>query len=388
MPTLKPFALSLLALTLLVGCGGRTTTSSAAPSKAAAPSGSAAAPTAPAAAAATPVASQSSAAPGPLIAVVEEGSPTSLRLITLQGREVAHTSLPSPGAVAGVGGDIATFVVGDELRALRRSGVVETLGRLPGYSAGPIVVSPDGRYWLWSVYSSSGAGVSSKLMLSRRGGPDRAVAQQTTTAEPRVLQPYRWGPAGPIYQSSAMGLGGYILFGEYTTGPTWRLDPDTGQTTQLLDGVSCPLADLDANGTIACFSRDDGGSLAVLSPDGHTVQMPLPRPAFTQRGAVSFKPGSGATGLVIGGATGAGADGGQEQFETDLVEVRDRTLRRFGPAGLRPGDGSWTWLPDGSLISYRPARARGGDPGVYVVAPDGTARKVFPSGVPVGVLTS
>jgi hypothetical protein len=57
-------------------------------------------------------------------------------------------------------------------------------------------------------------------------------------------------------------------------------------------------------------------------------------------------------------------------------------------AGLRPGGGAWSWLPDGSLLCYRPAGAAGGSPGVYVVAPDGSARQVTSSGIPVGVIYS
>ena len=45
-------------------------------------------------------------------------------------------------------------------------------------------------------------------------------------------------------------------------------------------------------------------------------------------------------------------------------------------------------LPDGSLLTYRPAGAFGGDPGVYVVAPDGSTRKVLPSGTALGVITA
>jgi hypothetical protein len=384
MPTLRFAALFLLVLGLLAGCGGASTARS---NKPASPSSGPSATPAAGAAQST----QTSTTPGSprsLIAVVVEGSSTTLHLVTLDGRDVARTRVPSFASVTGVGGDMATFVVGDQLKALRPSGAVETLGRLPGYSVGPIAVSPDGQHWMWSTYSTSGSSVSSKVVLSTRGGTDRTVAEQTTTTEPRILLPYRWGSAGPIYQSSAMGLGGYILFGEFTTGPTWRVDPATGQTTALLAGTTCPLADLATDGTIACLQHPDGTVLNVLSPAGHVVQMPLPRPAFTQVGAVSFKPGSKATMLVVGGATSAGAEGGREQYETDVFEVGTRSLQRFGPAGLRPGDGPWTWLSDGSLITYRPAGALGGDPGIYLVAPDGGARKVFASGTPIGVLSA
>jgi hypothetical protein len=180
-----------------------------------------------------------------------------------------------------------------------------------------------------------------------------------------------------------MGIGGYILFGDGALGPSYRFDPDTGQVSTVLDG-GCYLADLSADGTIACFRPADH-SLAILGPDGHSpYAIPLPTPAFTQEGAVTFAPGSTATSLVVGGATSAGADGGQERYQTDMLDVASRTLRPFGPAGLRPA--SDPWLPDGSLVAYRPDRAFGGDPGVYVIAPGGTARRMLPSGTPLGVV--
>src|SRR5439155_23410135 len=190
--------------------------------------------------------------------------------------------------------------------------------------------------------------------------PVRMMAQLAAGTEPRVLRPYRWESAGPVYQSSATGLGGYILF-DGTTGPSWRLDPATGRSTSILDGTTCTIGDLASDGTIACFRHGDTTSLEVLSPGGHVVEMPLNRPAFVHYGALSFKPSSDST-LVLGGATGAGADGAKEQYQTYLVDARMRTLKPFGPAGLRPGDGSWTWLSDGSLIAYPPVHAPGSEP--------------------------
>jgi hypothetical protein len=327
---------------------------------------------------------------GTLIAIAEDAAtnedPRLLRLVRLDGTEVAHISLPQSSQVAGVGGGMATFVVDGELRALRPSGAVETLGRLDGYAGGPVTLSPDGRHWMWSAYTSTGSTVTSRILMGSRGATGRMVAQQTATAEPRVLMPYRWTAAGAMYQSSAMGLGGYILFGPGATGSSWRFDPDTGAVTDLL-GASCPIADLASDGKMACLQNARGSStLEVLWPTGHVVEVALPRPAFTQSGAVSFNPAAGSTTVVIGGATAAGP--GQEQYEMDLFDYWSRSLRRLGAAGLRPADGPWAWLPNGSLVAYRPARALGGAPGIYLVAADGSARKVFPSGTPVGVIAA
>jgi hypothetical protein len=317
--------------------------------------------------------------------VVDDRTPRTLRLITLDGREVVHTSIPASASFSGVGGDMATFVADGQLKGLRPNGAVVTLGTLRSFDGTRVTISPDGQQWLWATTSQNGNQLTSKLLLGSKADPERTVAELTAGTEPRVLRPYRWEAAGPVYQSSATGLGGYILFNG-TTGPSWRLDPVTGRSTSILDGTTCTIGDLASDGTIACFRHGDATALEVLSPGGHVVEMPLSRPAFFHYGAVSFKPGAEATTLVLGGATGVGADGAKEQYQTYLVDAGMRTLKPFGPAGLRPGDGSWTWLSDGSLIAYRPAGAAGGDPGIYLIAKGGSAKKVLASGIPVGVL--
>jgi hypothetical protein len=303
---------------------------------------------------------------------------TTLSLVTLEGSQVAHVTLPqSTYPWAAVGGDMLTFVDQNQLKGLTPSGTVETLGPITGYSGGAVVVSPDGQHWMWSTMS----GTTSRLMLGGRGSPDRVIARETT--EQSHLVPYRWTSAGPTYVNIPMGIGGYILFG-FGGNPSWRFDAGTGQVTSLLARTSCVLGDLAQDGTIACLGTTNS-TLDVVRPNGDSVEITLPRPNFTQRGAVTFAPGSTATTLVVGGAASAGPP--TERYETDLLDIGSRTLKPFGPAGLRPAEGPWVWLPDGSLLSYRPARASGGDPGVYVVAPDGSARKVLSSGTALGVIS-
>jgi hypothetical protein len=380
MHTLRLAALLPLALGLLVGCQ-----STAPPAKPPAGANAAATPVPASTQASAPAAAANSSRP--LIAVVDDRTPSTLRLIALDGREVAHTAIPSSASFSGVGGGMATFVADGQLKGLRPGGSVVTLGSLQGFDGTSVTVSPDGQQWLWATTSINGSQVTSKLMLGSKSDPGRTVADLTAGTEPRVLRPYRWEAAGPVYQSSATGLGGYSLFNG-TTGPSWRLDPQNGHSTSILDGTTCTIADLSSDGTIACFRHGDTAALEVLSPGGHVVEMPLARPAFNQHGALSFKPGSEATTLVLGGATAVGADGAKEQYQTYLVDARMRTLKPFGPAGLRPGDGSWAWLSDGSLIAYRPAGAAGGDSGTYLLSAGGSAKKIFASGTPVGVIHS
>jgi hypothetical protein len=92
------------------------------------------------------------------------------------------------------------------------------------------------------------------------------------------------------------------------------------------------------------------------------------------------------TSLIIGGATSAGSDGAQERYETELLDVGSGESRHVGPPGLRPAHGPSTWLPDDSLVAYRLTGALGGDPGIYLVRPDGSARMALSSGTPLGVI--
>jgi len=361
-----PRRLSLAALAVLaVGCGQQTV-SSAAPS-----------PPAPSRA---PNAAPTPAPKRVLIAVTDD---TTVRLVDLHGQEVAHTAL-SAGQPVGAGGDFVAFVNGTSLKALHANGTVTTLGSLPGYQSMPVLFSPDGRQWLWATTTFAGSIASSSVLLSSPGEPDRTVAQHSGATDHRALYPFRWTPAGPVYSSGPVGIGGYILF---NTGysPSWLVDPSTAQSTPLLGG-KCAVADVAADGTVACF---DGAAVpnavVIVRANGTTVRTPLPRPQFVQYGAASFRPDSTPAALVVAGSPAVG--GPQEQYEIDLVDVATGAMRQWAQAGLRPGDGSWAWLPDGSLIAYRPSNATGGDSGVYLLAQDGSATRVFGSGRPVGIIS-
>jgi hypothetical protein len=148
--------------------------------------------------------------------------------------------------------------------------------------------------------------------------------------------------AGPIHSNSFLGVDGLPLMP--VTGPAFRLDPESGESTRLLDGSDCRFADLAVDGTVACFEPGRPAVLDVLRPPGQRLRLDLPQPGFAQAGAVS-RP------------------------------------------GLRPGDGSWAWLPDGTVIAYRPLRSPEGVPGIYLVAPSGAARQLTSSGTPIGVMT-
>src|SRR3979409_294622 len=161
MHTLRLAALLPLALGLLAGC--QSTAPSAKP-----PTGTNAAAT-PAPASTQASAPTSAANPSrPLIAVVDDRTPSTLRLVALDGREGAPTAIPSSGSFSGVGGGMAAFVAEGQLEALRSDGAVVTLGSLQGFDGTSATVSPDGQQWMWSTISTNGSQVSSKLMLGSK----------------------------------------------------------------------------------------------------------------------------------------------------------------------------------------------------------------------------
>src|SRR5438105_7010704 len=136
MHTLRLAALLPLALVLLAGC--QSTAPSAKP-----PTGTdaAATPAPPSTQASPPT---SAANPSrPLIAVVDDRTPSTLRLITLDGREVAHARIPAATSFSGVGGDMATFVAGGQLKGLRPDGAVVPLSTPRAFDVTRVNISPD-----------------------------------------------------------------------------------------------------------------------------------------------------------------------------------------------------------------------------------------------------
>jgi hypothetical protein len=182
MHTLRLAALLPLALGLLAGC--QSTAPSAKP-----PTGTNAAAT-PAPASNQASAPTSAANPSrPLIAVVDDRTPSTLRLITLDGREVAHTSIPAAASFSGVGGDMATFVANGQLKGLRPDGAVVTLGTLRGFDGTHVTISPDGQQWLWAISSQSGGHGPRRLHSVRRH--DRAQLAAGPSDRPVDLHPGR-----------------------------------------------------------------------------------------------------------------------------------------------------------------------------------------------------
>jgi hypothetical protein len=276
---------------------------------------------------------------------------------------------------------------GGQLKGLRSDGTVETLGSIGTDNPSRFVASPDGNRWLWGTSALSGQTITSKVEEAGTALSPRVVAQQTE--ENHELVPFAWSRVAPTIFNSPVGIGGYILFSP-AYGPAQRLDPDAFRLASLATPAGCQFSDLSADGTIVCVTqRNDRPSVTIVPPNGAARVIALSLPRFTLVGDAYFSPDGKL--LTVAGAEGRGMqpDGGPERYGVDLITVADGSIRRFGPDGLRPSEslGAASWLPDGSLVLWRPENA-GGDPGTYVVSPDGHAVKISAYGPPSGVLTS
>src|SRR5215472_18325202 len=199
---------------------------------------------------AVPATSAPTAKPNQTVIAIYDiiGTTPTLRLVTLDGQQVASTPLAPDASVAGAGGDVAMFVEArGTLKALRLNGSVMSLGTLTGRN-GPVAVSPTGGAWMWATLSGAAGNYSSSIVLSTRGGSDRAL---TTRSSPLLgFWPYRWTPGGPVYADQRMGIDWHSPFGP-PVGASWRVDTQSGQVSSLLPDT-CQIADLAADGTIAC----------------------------------------------------------------------------------------------------------------------------------------
>jgi hypothetical protein len=342
----------------------------------------------PASARSTPAATPSN----PLIEVQRDGR---VVLVDLKGTVVASTP-QAPAAANGFVGIVAVGTGGDRaayldtrtgvLWALHRDGRIERLATTT-ISYTYVLLSPDGQQWAWGEQLPPGADglVHSRLHI---GGPgvDRVV--QEMSAAQQALRPYRWNRSGLVVEKETIGLGAYVPF-DTANGPVELVDSHTGAIHPLNLPTTCYFAARAVDGTIACLSQSGSGiTLTLVKPDGGTSSVLLPKPQFNSAGYVSFRPGSSATTLVIGGTTyEPSSRAANAQFATGLLDVRgDRAVRGFGPAGIAPAGGDdWVWLDSGQIIGWGSLQGTASDSGVWLYAGDDKAQRVS-SGIAYGVL--
>jgi hypothetical protein len=303
-------------------------------------------------------------------------------LLRPDGTVVQTLAVKAGAELLGAAGSRIFVRSGTALKAIHQDGSVEELGDLGG--SGRFVASPDGKRWMWGTLQ----GNQGQVRLAGDGMSPRVVATSNSGASARTVAPYTWTPAGAFIVDAAVGIGGYILF-DPATGPVKRLDLNNFSANPVAHTDTCGFSDMRPDGTVACFApRQNGYSLLLFAPDGKQQTIELATPRFAMVGDAYFSRDGML--VTVAGATAAGADGHPEQYGTDLVTVRDASIRRLVVDGVRlPSFLKWqSWLDDGSLVVWRPDGAAGGPAGVFIVSPGGKATQISQGGYPIGVMAA
>jgi hypothetical protein len=375
----RRFVLTLaLAGALVAACGpGRGTVVSTSTPRPATP-----------AAAASPTPPATPAYAGPLVAVLDHpfgADPNTLRLLRPDGTEAAHVALDPDAEAVATSGSLVLVAGAGKLHAYSRDGLTAAQMSLPGDTSTSLVRGligdTTGAHWLWSsVAQTSGSAVSS-VYAAGGSAPPALVMKRTQNGT--ALQPVAWTAGGPVVSEEPLGIGGYVLF-RRTFGAASRIDPTTGAVSALTPG-NCAFSDMSADGTVACVLDGREGpqhgsgpvTLRILRPGHAATDVSLPA-GMAQAGAAFFSADGSTLSLAMSPALGEG----QEQIETDLVDVATGARHTFGPAGLIPN----AWMPDGSLLAVRLPGVTGGDAGTYLVARNGTASLLCTASTVIGVL--
>jgi hypothetical protein len=311
----------------------------------------------------------------------DPGDPRSatLRLLRPDGTVVQTLTVKAGAELLEAAGSRIFVRSGTALKAIHQDGSVEELGDLGG--SGRFAASPDGKRWMWATRDAN----QGQVHMAGDGMSPRVVAQSST--EPRAIEPYTWTPVGAFLMDAPVGIGGYILF-DPAAGPVKKLDLTSFSTSPVAHTDTCSFSEMRRDGTIACLggSGQNVRSLILFAPAGKQQTIDLAMPRFAQSGDAYFSPDGKQ--VTVAGATGAGADGHPEQYGTDVVTVRDGSIRRLAIDGVRlPSFLRWqSWLADGSLVVWRPEGAAGGPAGVFIVGPDGNSTQISQGGFPIGML--
>jgi len=335
-----------------------------------------------------PAASPTAALREPLIAVLDRpfgAAPNTLRLLRLDGAEVAAVALDPDAEAITAAGSRMLIAGSGRLSAVERDGTTAALPTLPADAdtalVRGLVASPDGSRWMWASVVQSTSGVESRVYLAGSGSTGTLLLDRHESGS--ALQPTAWTADGPVLSDEPLGIGGYVLF-RRTFGTAALLDVGRRALRPLVP-AGCAFSDMAADGTVACVSNgregphgDSAVSLHLTHVGRPDVVVTLPA-SMQQAGAALFRPDGSAVSLAMSPALGEGS----EQIETDLVDIASGARHAFGPAGVMPA----AWLPDGRMVAVRLPGVAGGAAGTYVVSADGSsAVLVSPGSTVIGVL--
>jgi hypothetical protein len=311
-------------------------------------------------------------------------APTTVKLIHPDGTVANSLNVKAGVELLRAAGSRIFIKEPGALKAIHADGSVEDLGPIDDQIFG-FAASPDGSRWMWGTIDSNNQG---QVHVAGTGIAPRVVAQSHQDAV--SIQPFSWTPVAPFLVHAKVGIGGYILFSP-ANGPVEKLDSTSLTPTAMPQTDRCAFSDMARDGTIACFSGTGQQSrgLNLIAADGKTTTIQLAVPRFAQDGDAYFSP-DGKQVTVAGAESVGNAEPAQpERYGTDLILVKDASIQRLTLDGVRlaPYLQAQSWLDDGSLVVWRPDKAAGGPPGIFVVSPSGAARQISQGGFAVGVLT-
>ena len=396
--------MAALAVTLLLaGCGspaasvaGTTQTPTGSAPAVSSPSGSAtAAPTA----LPTPTPKP---APPVLVALTDSASAsgTTIRLVGLDGRTVASTTVPS-SSISGwpkAGPDGAYWLdsAGTLLR-LGRDGAVTSVATIPVGSF--FAVGPGGEiaYETSSVQSPAGgtpASPDNRLYVLTAGTANLLAERSskgTWDGGANVLgippydwyyDPMSWTDEGLLIARLPQGGCGCGSFGmESVQAYTGVVDTTTGVAGSVTGDSSCPLSGIAANGTEACFhtpevrtNKNEGlGADAIRILQNGKVTQTFSLSTQTAGGDAVFSPDASELAYAT---SPAGLDCGAWEGQTTLrvLNLVTESARPLGPLGLQP----IAWIPDGRILATTSTGSQAAvERGAVIVDPaTGTVRPV------------
>jgi hypothetical protein len=310
-------------------------------------------------------------------------TPPVVWFFNLAGEQVGQVTLATNSYVAGVAGSrVFVMTQSGSLSAIHPDGSSEALGEL-GTTA-PFTPSPDGKRWVWATSETQGNLTASAIHLGGDGIQPRVI--ETATEPYRALQPYEWTATGLFVERGAMGIGGYIPYLP-ATGPVDEVDVKNNSVKPVAGSEKCAFSDMAADGTVACFPQTPH-TLRLQYADGRTNDIGLATPRFNFSGDAYFD--ANGQQLTVGGATGQGAEvANGEQYATDLVKTGDASISRLSLGGVRPVEfnRAGCWLPDGSLLVYRPSGSADGVPETFIYHSAGTTTTIATPGMPLGFVS-
>jgi len=263
---------------------------------------------------------------------------------TVLGRD--SVSAPQQWSVS-AGPQGAYWVDGSHLHHLDTRGHSATLGAVEPDQNGHIVVSPDGRGWIYATSTTTPDGVRTNRLW--RGGSaeaTRMLAQRVDDPmHPTPGMPVDWvyslkswtGAGVLVVREPAGGCGCAPFDMETVAASSLLVDPATGDGRPLATDDVCPFSGAADDATVVCFYTSGAvgaaDELRVLRRDGTSQRFTLS--GTTAAGDARFDQAGG----TIAYATVPSSDGcGDWTTHTTLrvIDLGSGAARAMGPLGLQP----------------------------------------------------